>query len=221
MTATTVSTASGTGLSAGRATARQVAPAGPEHLTPAGATEVDRSAQLRLVPPVRVAAPRGPYVLLVATLLVLGLGGLLLLNTVVAQDAFQLHSLQVEANQLTTQQQTLQRQVDELSTPSALAGEARRLGMVPLQAPAFLRLSDGAVLGRPAVATAAPVPAGAPRTATTPASGAATPAAGPGQPAGAAAPAATTPVTDTGVPATTTGTAATGTAAAPATARTR
>lgn len=135
----------------------------------------DAERRLRLVPAARTVAPRGPYVALIATLLVLGLGGLLLLNTVVAQDAFTLHSLKLRSQALTEQSQQLQQQVDELSTPSALAAEARRLGMVEMPAPAFLRLSDGAVLGDPQPAKPETPPAGAARTGPDPAAGDAAP----------------------------------------------
>jgi hypothetical protein len=85
----------------------------------------------------------------VVALLVTGLLGLLLLNTVLAQDSFRLHSLQAQGKDLTLREQTLQRSVDDLSAPNALARRAAALGMVPGGAPVFLRLPDGAVLGTP------------------------------------------------------------------------
>lgn len=123
-----------------------------------GAVAAERTATspvLRLVPDVRAGAPRAPFVTLVVLLLAGGLLGLLALNTVLAQDAFRLHTLSVEGKQLRDQEQVLEREVETLRTPRNLAEQARELGMVPAGSPAFLRLPDGAVLG-------AEVPAEAP-----------------------------------------------------------
>ncbi len=98
-------------------------------------------------------------------LLLAGLLGLLVLNTVLAQDAFRLHALQVEGRALADREQALQRQVSDLQSPHALAARATSLGMVPGGSPTFLRLSDGKVLGRsePACRRRAPLRAAAAR----------------------------------------------------------
>lgn len=113
---------------------------------------------LRLVPDVRTGAPRAPFVALVVVLLAGGLLGLLALNTVLAQDAFRAYSLSQQGRALADQEQVLEREVETLRTPRNLAARARALGMVQAGSPAFLRLSDGAVLGAE-VPAAAPVPA--------------------------------------------------------------
>lgn len=114
-----------------------------------------RRAVLTVVPVGETAGSRAPFAFAVVALLVSGLIGLLVLNTVLGKDAFRLHALQVEGRELADREQSLIREVEALRAPSALAEKAAGLGMVQAGPPAFLRLPDGAVLG-------APVPAEAP-----------------------------------------------------------
>ena len=119
------------------------------------------SPSLALVPARRPAPGdavlgRRPFVALVVSLLAAGLLGLLALNTALAQDAFRLHTLKQEARTLEDREQALQREVEALQAPQQLAARASALGMVEAGPPAFLRRSDGAVLG-------AEVPAEAPQ----------------------------------------------------------
>lgn len=116
-----------------------------------------RVAGLRLVPQRRSSAAKAPFVVVVVLLLVGGLLGLLLLNTLVAQGSFALHDLSSSGKALQQQEQDLAAQVQTLQAPADLAHRATALGMVPGGAPAFLRLSDGRVLGRPS-AGVPPVP---------------------------------------------------------------
>ena len=110
-----------------------------------------RRPPLALVPPARPAARgplrRSPFVVVVVALLAAGLLGLLVLNTALAQDAFRLHTLKQESRVLEDREQALRREVEALQAPSVLAERAVELGMVQAGPPAFLRLSDGAVLG--------------------------------------------------------------------------
>lgn len=139
-----------------------------------------RTVSLRLVAHRRSQAARTPFVAVVVLLLLTGLLGLLLLNTVLAQDAFRLHALQVDGRALADREQELQRDVADLQSPRSLAARATSLGMVPGGPPAFLRLADGKVLG-----SAVP---GSPPIVLPPAPVANAPAAGaPVRPAGAAA----------------------------------
>lgn len=115
-------------------------------------------APLSLVPARRSAPPLAPYVTVLLLLLGGGLLGLLLLNTVVAQDAFTLYDLQRSTVGLQEKEQVLQQEVDRLQSPAHLAETARGLGMVPAPSPAFLRLPDGALLGAPRPAPPAPAP---------------------------------------------------------------
>jgi hypothetical protein len=120
-----------------------------------------RSGYLRLVTARRSSAARAPFVAAVVVILAAGLLGLLLLNTVLAQDAFRLHALQLQGHVLADQEQSLQREVEALQSPQSLAARASAMGMVPGGPRAFLRLSDGKVLGV-AVPGQAPVVAAPP-----------------------------------------------------------
>lgn len=114
--------------------------------------------------------PDGNALLVAACVLVLtvGLVVVLLLNTWMAQGAFTLTKLQARADELAAQQATLQEALDQESSPAQLARRALDQGMVPASTAAFLRLSDGAIVGvaEPAAADqgftvvtqAAPVP---------------------------------------------------------------
>ena len=114
---------------------------------------VDR-ARLTVVARPAQRAPRMPFVSLVSLLLVTGVAGLLLFNTHMQQASFTATSLQERAVALQAREQALQLQLDKLRNPQRLAMRAKELGMVPAPSPAFLRLSDGEVLGNPAVAQA-------------------------------------------------------------------
>jgi hypothetical protein len=144
---------------------------------------------------------RTPFALVVVAILGSGLLALLLLNTVLAQDAFVLHDLQRQTAALADREQELQQAVARDEAPSALASRAAALGMVPGGDPLFLRLPDGAVLGNPKAAVGRRAPRPSPSASATPSpqpspSGTATPAPGarPGgrtRPSAAARPAAT------------------------------
>lgn len=88
-------------------------------------------------------------------LLTLGLIVVLLLNTAMASGAFTLQSLQGRSHELTDQQEVLQASVEHSRSPSELAAKALALGMVPAGSAAFVRLSDGAILGVPQPASTA------------------------------------------------------------------
>ncbi|MFE9421836.1 cell division protein FtsL [Kitasatospora sp. NPDC006697] len=106
-------------------------------------------------PPRGSGRGRTPFAMLVGLLLTAGLLGLLMLNTALNEDAFELSKLQKQTNTLTDQQQALQQQIDHDSAPDALENAARQLGMVPGGDPAFLK-DDGTVLGSPAPAKDSP-----------------------------------------------------------------
>ena len=137
-----------------------------------------RAAPLWLVPQRRSTAAKAPFVVAVVGLLVAGLLGLLLLNTIVAQDAFRLHDLQKQGRLLADREQELAKQVQGLQAPGSLSDHAIALGMVPGGPPVFLRLPDGAVLGAVTAPSAAPravvAAAARPAATTAPAAGAAT-----------------------------------------------
>jgi cell division protein FtsL len=117
-----------------------------------------RRARLAVVRGGPTHAPRVPFAALVLTVLALGLVGLLVLNTTLQQGAFYARDLEARAQTLTEQRQALQLRVAELREPQRVAEKAAALGMVPNPSPAFLRLSDGEVLGRPNPAGAESAP---------------------------------------------------------------
>jgi hypothetical protein len=115
--------------------------------------------RLSVVPPRATTARSGPFVLLVAAILVTGLVGLLMLNLSMQKASFQLASLQDRSDALQTREQRLDVTVDRLSSSDRLTDEATRMGMVPNPNPVFLDLSNGKVIGDPAVAQPRVVPA--------------------------------------------------------------
>jgi hypothetical protein len=126
--------------------------------SPVGAVRA-RAARLRaerprlsVVPPRVANARSGPFVSLVAAILVVGLVGLLLLNLSMQKGSFRLAALEAEASALQTRAQSLDLRVDRLASSDRLAGEAIRMGMVPNRNPVFLDLSDGSVIGDPRAA---------------------------------------------------------------------
>lgn len=108
---------------------------------------------LRLVRPVRSRARRAPFVVVVMTMLSIGLVGLIIMSTVLQAQSFEATKLSREAAALEIQQQSLTREVEQLLSPASVAQRALIFGMVPNTNPAFLRLSDGKVLGKPEAAT--------------------------------------------------------------------
>ena len=124
--------------------------------TPAGHRPGRR---LSLVPPMRPGAPRAPFVVLLGTLLTGGLAGLLFLHTALAEDSFRLQDLKNRSAVLTDREQTLEQQVALEASPRRLSARAEALGMVRSENPAFIRLADGKVLGKPRAGKApAPTP---------------------------------------------------------------
>lgn len=71
----------------------------------------------------------------------LGFLVLLGINTLLAQDAFTLSSLKVEAKTVADQRDAINRQIDSHAAPEKLAEAAIALGMRPSQTPVFLNLA--------------------------------------------------------------------------------
>ncbi len=104
-------------------------------------------ARLTVVPQGRTTAPRTPFVILVAVVLLGGVVLLLMFNTSMQQSSFAATRLEERATLLHAKKQQLQQEIDNLRDPQRVSEAAARLGMVPMLTPAFLRLSDGSVLG--------------------------------------------------------------------------
>jgi hypothetical protein len=87
---------------------------------------------------------------------------LLLLNISLSRGSYQIYAQQARLDQLTEHRQALQEDLDARRAPQQLAERAVQLGMVPAGNPAYLRLSDGRVLGKARQAAAPRRPAAAP-----------------------------------------------------------
>ena len=66
---------------------------------------------------------------------------LLSINTLLAQDAFTLSELRVEAKQVADQRDAITRAIDSFEAPENLAAAAAALGMRPSETPVFLNLA--------------------------------------------------------------------------------
>jgi hypothetical protein len=106
-------------------------------------------AGISVVPPLPVSAPRAPFVALVLSVVVVGVLGILVINTKINEGAFHLHDLKAQQGNLDQHEQRLQREIAEKESPGNLAAAARQLGLVRAESPAFLRLPDGRQLGVP------------------------------------------------------------------------
>jgi hypothetical protein len=141
--------------SSARPAARSTAPRRPASGGPAARAAARRRAQIVALPDPRPAvAGNGVFALVVVGMLVGGMVMLLVLNTSLAQGAFEIGTLTRTQNQLAVQEQQLLQEVARAEAPESLQARANALGMVPVAAPVFLRLADGAVLGIPRPAKA-------------------------------------------------------------------
>ncbi|SNR65278.1 hypothetical protein [Actinomadura mexicana] len=88
-------------------------------------------------------APRAPFVLLIVGLLGGALVSLLLLNTVLAKDAFTLTRLQQSNKQLEQQRQAYEEEIAREGAPQQLSKKAEWLGMRQGEDPAFFSTEPG------------------------------------------------------------------------------
>lgn len=112
--------------------------------------------KLRLAPPMPMGGPRVPFVVMIVVLVMAGVVGILALNQKINENAFKLDNLRAEQAKLDRQEQDLNQQIAEKEAPGNLAAQARKLGLVPAGAPAFIRLPDGRVVGVPQPASGEP-----------------------------------------------------------------
>jgi len=110
-------------------------------------------ARLTVVPRTLSRPPQLPFAILTAVALIGGVVGLLMFNTNMAAASFRANDLQKQLTALQAREDRLNLSLDKLNDPQRLARRAKALGMVPLGSPAFLRLSDGRILGDPTVAS--------------------------------------------------------------------
>jgi hypothetical protein len=105
---------------------------------------VERTAQVihATFPQVSVAeqASRKYFAIFVSSVSIAGFMALLGVNTLLAQDAFTLSNLKIEAKMVADQRDAVTRKIDSYSAPEALAQAATALGMKPSETPIFLNL---------------------------------------------------------------------------------
>ena len=85
-------------------------------------------------------ADRKFFALFISITGVIGIALLLLINTLLAQDAFELSRLKAESRLVSDQREALARAIEKSSSPSSLARSATVLGMRPSDSPIFLNL---------------------------------------------------------------------------------
>lgn len=97
---------------------------------------------LKLVPSVSegTQATHRFFATFVSAVAGVGLLLLLIINILLAQDAFTLSGLKAEAKVVADQREAINRQIEEASSPEALAAKAQSLGMRPSNTPVFLNL---------------------------------------------------------------------------------
>lgn len=104
--------------------------------------------RLRVVDaPARRRRPRLFYGIVAVLGAFLIAGAQMALSIMTTQGTYELSALTQEQKELTYQKQILYDDVAGLSSPQYLAANAASLGMVINEAPSYLRLSDGAILG--------------------------------------------------------------------------
>jgi hypothetical protein len=115
-------------------------------------TEPQLAPRLQVAPPAPISAPRAPFVAAMIGVVIVGVLGILLINTKTNENSFRIADLQNQESKLDNQQQDLDNQLVEISSIGNLDAAARRLGLVKADTPAMIRLPDGKLIGvlRPA-----------------------------------------------------------------------
>lgn len=107
-------------------------------------TEKSTRAALRLVADVTEGkqANRKFFALFMSTIGAAGLLILLVINTLLAQDAFTLAKLQADVKLSSDQYEAITEEIERVSSPAVLAHKASALGMRPSTTPTFLNLDE-------------------------------------------------------------------------------
>ena len=108
---------------------------------------------LRVMPTRFATTGNGAFATLCLVLLTVGLIGLLLLNTALAQGSLAVGNLQRESTALTNSAANLKAEIAAASAGGALAAAAAKLGMVRSNERAYIDLSTGKVSGKAYPAT--------------------------------------------------------------------
>ncbi|MET7834479.1 hypothetical protein ABZS44_16860 [Micromonospora sediminicola] len=112
--------------------------------------------RLRVAPPPPIRVPRAPFVGLILVLVVGGVLGILAVNTKINENAFRLEKLQQQQAKLDVDEQELKKEIAKQKDPGNLTANARKLGLVESEDPAYIRLPDGRTIGVPHPAEGAP-----------------------------------------------------------------
>ncbi len=101
-------------------------------------------AALRIVADVSAGnqATSRSYALFITAIGVVFLLALLFINTLLAQDAFELSKLQADLKLSSDQYEAVTREIERISSPAVLSQEAQKLGMKPSLTPTFLNLDE-------------------------------------------------------------------------------
>ncbi|MFF0655421.1 hypothetical protein [Micromonospora tulbaghiae] len=138
--------------------AREFPTQGSAALRPAERTRVTGAPapRLRVAPPAPIRVPRAPFVALILVLVVGGVLGILAVNTKINENAFKLEKLQQQQAKLDVDEQELRKEIAKQKAPGNLTANAKRLGLVESEDPAYIRLPDGQTIGVPHPAQGAP-----------------------------------------------------------------
>jgi hypothetical protein len=105
--------------------------------------------RLWVAPPLPVRAPRATFAAAVIAVVLVGVVGILLINTKTMEQSFRLDALRNEKTALDQRQHDLERQIVDASGPGKLHAAARRLGLVQAAEPAVIWLPNGEVVRPP------------------------------------------------------------------------
>jgi hypothetical protein len=108
---------------------------------------------IEIVAPSKHAKPRVVYALSAVTCVGAIVVAQLLLSVGISQGAYEISALRASQVELGRTADSVSEELIRVSSPQSLAANAESLGMVSDSNAAYLRLSDGAVLGAPSSAT--------------------------------------------------------------------
>jgi hypothetical protein len=121
----------------------------PEQRSAAEEAKARRRNGLAVAPPAPVRVPRMPFVMLIIVAVIGGVLGILVINTKINENQFQLNNLQGQQADLDRRQSQLEQEIAAKAAPNNLAAAAKMLGLVPAGAPGYIRLPDGRIVGVP------------------------------------------------------------------------
>jgi hypothetical protein len=128
--------------------------ADPEALPRPAPRRRPRVTPATVAPPAPMALPRAPFLVVVVGLVIVGVLGVLVLNTRINENSFVLDGLRAQQSAMDQKEQQLSQDLEEAQSPGNLRAAAKRLGLVPAGTPAFITLPDGKIIGVPTPATA-------------------------------------------------------------------